>query len=184
MAFDSKTHIFGVRDCKIAKLTGESGSSPTYDTSKDVPGIQEIAVKFSIAEKELRGDDQVLDVRTAIESIEVSATHAIVSEEAMAVILGGSTTSSGSSPNKVETYNLAGDDRPNYFKIEAQVVEVDEVGADLHFICYKCKVKDFELGAKGDDYRTVSFAAKAIPCLTTDKAFYKLEANETAKPIT
>jgi len=184
MAFSSETFVFGVRDCKIAKLTDESGSSPIYDTSKDVPGIQEFKVKFNISEKELRGDDQILDVRTTIDSIEISANHAIISKHVLAVMLGGSATLSGTSPNRVETYTLNGDDRPNYFKIEAQVVEVNDVGADLHFVCYKCKVKDHDMGAKVDDYYTVSFTAKAIPCQSTDKAFFRLVGNETAQPIT
>ncbi|MEW6555076.1 MAG: hypothetical protein AB1384_12415 [Actinomycetota bacterium] len=182
MAFDNVTHVFGVKDCKIAKMTADSGSSPTYDTSVDVPGIQEVTVRFNIEEKELQGDDVTLDIRSKLKSLEVSAVHAKISLDVLPVLLGGATTESGTTPNIKKTYARAGADVLTYFKIEAQVVEVDDEDADLHFVCYKCKVTNHEMGAKGEDYRTVSFSAKGIPCASND-SFYDLVANETAAAI-
>lgn len=182
MAIDRETFVFGVRDCKIAKLTDDSGSEPTYDTAVDVPGIQELEVSFNIDTKELKGDDTTLDKRTTISSISLDVTHAKISLDALPVLLGGATTESGTSPDTVITYRQ-GEGQPPYFKLAAQVVYVDEEGADLHFLAYKCKVSDFTMGATGDDYRVVSFSAEAIPCTSDPSLFYDLIEHETATSL-
>lgn len=178
MAIDGESFVYGVRDCKVAKLTADA-NPPTYDSFVDVPGIQNFDVTFKFQEKELKGDEITLDVHTKTESIELKVEHAKISQAAQAVLLGGTATTSATK-NK---FALGGDDVPNYFKIEAQVVEVDEDDADMHFVAYKAKVTDFQLGAKGEDYRTVSFTAKAIPCTEDRTKFYEQVENSTATEI-
>ena len=179
MAFDKETFVYGVTDCKVYPLTTESGTQPpAYGTAVDVPGIQEIGISYNLESKELQGDDVVLDRRTSIKSISLDVTHAKISLDALPVILGGTTSTSGTTPNRVYTYRQD-DVSPPYFKLAAQVTQVDEDHADLHFVAYKCKVTDFSLGATGEDYKTVSFTAEAIPCVNSSY-FYDLVEHETA----
>ncbi len=179
MATDGETFVYGVRDCKIAKLTADA-APPTYDAFVDVPGIQTFDTSFKFQEKELKGDDVTLDIHTKVDHIEIKVEHAKISQAAMAVILGGTATESGTTPNVQHKYAQGGDDVPNYFKMECQVTEIDEEDADMHFLTYKTKVTDYQLGAKGEDYRTISFTAKAIPCTEDRTKFYEQTENETA----
>jgi len=182
VAFDEVTFVYGVTDCKIAQLVDDSGSTPTYDDAIDVPGIQEFEVSFNVESKELTGDDVVLDRRTAVKSISVDVTHAKISLEALEVLLGGTLTTSGTSPSRVHMYRQ-GSSTPPYFKLSAQVTQVDEEGADLHFVLWKAKITDFSMGATGDDYKTVSFTAEAIPCAGNTDYFYDLIEHETAQSL-
>jgi len=179
MAFDKETFVYGVQDCKIAALMDDSGMSPTYGSAIDVPGIQEIEVSYNIESKELKGDDVVLDKRTTINSIGIDVTHAKISLDALGALLGGTVSASGTTPNRTFTYRQGGG-QPNYFKLSAKVVQVDEDGADMHFVMYKCKVTDFSMGATGEDYKTISFSAEAIPCAGNSNYFYDLIEHETA----
>lgn len=182
---NQETFFYGVKDCKISKLlTDSSGASaPTYDAPIDVPGIRKVTCRFNTEEKELTGDDITIDTRTKVKSVELSVENAEVDLQVLPILLGGATTASGTTPNRKATYALKGADRPNYFKLEAQITEVDEEDADGHLIGFKCKVSGSpELGAQGDDYQVVSFSAKAIPCLSDD-SFFSVELNETETPI-
>ena len=182
MAFDQETHVFGVRDCKIALLSDDSGAAPTYDAFVDVPGIQEVTLGFDFTEKELKGDDIILDTRSTLDSITAKVSHAEINLDALPVILGGTTTVSGTTPNKSYSYNRLGTDSIPYFKIEAQVCYVDEDDADMHLVLYKSRITDHEVGATGEDYKAVSFSAKAIPC-KSNNMLYTLAMNETAVTI-
>ena len=185
MAFDKESFVYGVKDCKVAKLTADAqGGAATYDSVVDVPGIKSVGVSFAVDEKELRGDEIIIDSRAKISSVELSVEHAVVDQDVLVVLLGGAATSSGTTPNIVKFFDLEGADRPNYFKLEAQVVDIDDESADAHFITWKAKLSgNLEMGAEGEDYKTVSFTAKGIPRLSDDKMF-QLKFNETETAIT
>jgi hypothetical protein len=183
MAFDDNTFVYGVKDCKISKLLTDAAPGPTYDTPIDLPGIQEFGFKPSITEKKLKGDDKTIDIRTKTEEVEISFKNAKIALQALGVIFGGTYTSTGATPNQVKKLAVKGADTPDYFKIEAQVVEVDEEAADLHFRAYKAKLSNVgELGAIMDDYRVCSFTAKGIPC-ESDDSFFEILENETETAI-
>lgn len=182
---NKETFVFGVKDCKISKLLTDTsgGLAPTYEAAVDVPGIRKVVARFNSAEKELKGDDITIDTRTTVENVEVSCENAEIDLDVLPILIGGTTTTSGTTPNGKATWLLNGADRPSYFKMEAQIVEVDEEDADLHFIAFKAKVSgNPELGAQGDDYQVVTFSAKAIPCLSDD-SFFSIVQNETAAAI-
>lgn len=181
MALDTVSFVYGVNDCKIAKLLTDA-NPPTYDTLVDVPGITEVGVSFKMDSKKLKGDETTIDQRTKIEAIELKVEHAQVSLDAMAVLLGGTVTSSGTTPNVVQTY-AQGAGTPNDFKLICKVDTVDVDAADMHFVAYKCKVTAFDEGAKGEDYRTVSFTAEAVPCANAAAYFYDQIMHETAADI-
>jgi len=183
MTLSKDTIVFGVKDCKIAKLLTDVTSAPTYDPVIDVPGIQEFGFKPNITSKELKGDEITIDSRSKIDFIEISVKNAKIALDALEVIFGGTLSSTGSTPNQKHKLAQKGADRPHFFKIEAQVIDVDDEDADLHFVSYKAKVSSVgDLGAVGDDYKVVSFTAKGIPC-TSDDSFYDLDYNETAETI-
>jgi hypothetical protein len=183
MAFDSDTFVFGVKDCQIAKLLTDASPGPTFDPIIDVPGIQEFSFKPLVTEKKLKGDDKTIDIRTTIEEVEINVKNAKIPLQALEVILGGTYTNTGATPNQINKLAVKGVDRPHYFKIEAQVTQVDEEDADLHFVAFKAKLSSVgDLGAVGEDYKFLSFTAKGIPC-DGDDSFFDIVENETETAI-
>jgi hypothetical protein len=163
---------YGVKDAKIAKLTADpAGGSPTYATSIDVPGIKRIGIGGSMNNKELRGDNQLLDSNSVMTALTAQIEHAKLNLDAMAVMEGSTVTDSGTTPNQLATLSLTGAQTPNYFKVEAQVVSVDAGIADGHLILWKCILTDPLTGGAiaEEDYSLPTFAVKAIPLLSNNK---------------
>lgn len=183
MAIDNSTFVFGVKDCQIAELLTDASPGPTYDTIIDIPGIQEFGFKPNVSEKDLKGDEITIDRRAKFENVEISVKNAKIPLDAFEVIFGGTLTSTGTTPNVINKLAVKGVSRPGYFKIEAQVTDVEDDDADFHFVAYKAKLSSVgDLGATGEDYKVVSFTAKGIPC-EGDDSFFDLIYNETETAI-
>lgn len=181
------THVskqFAVKDAKIAKvLTDPSGGSATYATSIDVPGIKTVGVGGDVNNQQLRGDNQLLDTDTVLGNVTLSVEHAKVSLDALAVMMGLTVTDSGTTPNQIATAALAGNNSPNYFKLEAASATADPVAGDLHYVFYKCKISSLpSLGLAEEDYATVSFDCICVPRLADNK-WMDIVLNETAVAI-
>jgi hypothetical protein len=180
MPLTTVTKILGINDIKISKLTVDDGTTLTYQTSVDVPGSTSLKLGAKFVEKELRGDEVILDRYTKIDSIDFSFDHAKVSLDVLNVILGGTTAAAGTTPAQTQTYTLKGTDIPNYFKIEGQSKYTD--AGDVHIILYKCKINKFDYELKGEDYASVSISGTAIPT-AKDSKIKDVIINETAAAI-
>lgn len=180
---DGTTFLYSIEDCKIREVLTDNETSITYGNAIDIPGIKSVVARFTTEEKELRGDSKTLDRRTTLKDVELSIEHAVLSHEALAVIVGGETALTGTTPNRKHKWTVATGDKPRYFSIEFRVVEVDGEGADFHFKAYKAKLTGSpELGAMGDDYKSASFSCKAIPTIH-DGSWWDTTINETATAI-
>jgi hypothetical protein len=185
LAVTHVSKIYAVEDCKIAKLTGDSGASATYAAIIDVPGIKTVEIAGNIDTKELRGDNQLLDSNSTLTNITVNITHAKISLDVLPVILGGTTADSGSTPNQVATFDRLGTDTFDYFKLEAKTPTngADPTGGDIHFILHKLMISSFpDMGHAEEDYRIVGFTATASPLVSTSK-WITVKINETAAAI-
>ncbi len=180
MALTTQTKILGINDAKISKLTLDDATSLTYGTAVDVPGIRSLKITPNFIEKELRGDEAVLDTYTKLDSIEWSFENAILSLDALAILLGGTVTAAGVTPNQTQTYTLTKDDVPAYFKLEAKA-DYTSAG-DVHVVLYKCKANKVDYELKGEDYAVVSASGKAIGTVNNGKV-KDVVINETAVEI-
>ena len=183
ISHDSK--LYAVEDAKIAKLlTDPSGGSATYDTLIDVPGIKTVSLTFDLENKELRGDNRRLDSDTTLAGVTVAFSHAKLSLNALAVMLGGTNTDSGSTPNQKATFTRLGADALNYFKLEAKTptAGVDTGTGDAHMVFYKLKLATYELGFAEEDYQIFSGTAQGVVMLSNDK-YFDIVFNETAAAI-
>ena len=131
-------------------------------------------------EKELRGDESVLDSYSKLDFIDWSFENSIMSLDVLAILLGGEVTAGGVTPNRTETYSLKSTDKPKYFKLEGKS-DYTDVG-DAHVILYKCKANKVEYTFVGEDYAKVSAAGKAI-ARKYDGAIKDIVFNETATDI-
>lgn len=180
------TKVYAVEDAKIAKLTADpSGGSATYATSIDVPGIKEIGVTPEVNSVELRGDNVQLDADSNLIGLTLSVVHAKLHLDVLAVLIGGTVTDAGTTPNQTATYDRITTDSFNYFRLEGKTPTngVDVVGGDVKLSFWKCKLTSIDLGFAEEDYRTVSFEARGVYRLADNKLF-AIALRETAAALT
>lgn len=186
MALAHVTKLYGVVDGKIAKLTADpAGGSATYGSLIDVPGIKTIAITGTVDTKQLRGDNAKLDQFSVLSDISATVTHAKISLDAFAVMVGGAVADTGTTPNQKATYDLLGTDSMNYFKLEGvtPLGGVDVVGGDFHYVLHKLILTAYpEEGFAEEDYKIISFTASASPRIADSKWIQKV-FNETAAAI-
>lgn len=170
------TKRFAVDDAKVAKITADPvGGSTTYATSVDVPGIKSVTISIDITEKELRGDNKLLDTDVVYAKATGTFNYAKGSHDLHAVLLGATKTDAGTTPNQTSTLALLGTNRPNAFKFEAKTPTggADPSGlvtGDEHLVLYKCKITGFGgYGFAEEDYQTFSVPFVAYGRLSDDK---------------
>lgn len=178
--------LLEIEDAKIAPMTADTGSSPTYGSSVDVPGIMKIAVSPKVENKKLYGDNKLLDIWSRVTEVELDVECAQLSLDAMKVLCGGTVTASGTTPNQKQTYSLKGNDTsPSYFKIEGRWMYADPTVGDVHILLYKVKIIDppsFEVQGADGNFGTVKFKGTAIPC-NSNNNWFDIVINETASAI-
>lgn len=182
MTLSKQTVILGVDDAKIFELTADNASSLTYGSAIDVPGIQKIDLTPKFTEKGLKGDEKILDYYVHLDLIAWEFHSAKVSLDVLAILEGGTITTSGTTPNQSHTYNVKDTSTPKYFKFEAKAnYTAGEVG-DFHVKLYKCKATSVDVDHTTQDYAIVSARGIAIP--TTNNGNIKdYVINETSTAI-
>ncbi len=181
------TRVYGIKDAKIAPLTADPASgTPTYGALIDVPGIKTYEVSGDVEVKKLRGDNTQLATNAAISNIQVSITHAKMSLDVLAAIVGGTVTDSGTTPAQKTTWDLTADTATlPPFKLEGVTPPngIDIVGGDVHVVLHKLTLSAFpDLGFAEEDYRIASFTADADPLQSNGK-WISTVINETAAAI-
>ena len=177
----AETLPYGLRDVKVYTLT----SAGVKGTSVDLPNARVLSFDEAEDFEELRGDDKVIVTRGKGPTISWELESGGISMEALAVINGGTVTSTGTTPNQKKTYSKkVTDARPEFF---AEGQAMSESGGDFHAVLYRLKATGgvegelsdgtfFLTQASGDGY-----GSKAAG--STD-ALYDLVQNETAVAIT
>lgn len=181
MPLPTETKLLELTDVKISPLTSDA-DPPVYGTAVDVPGIQTLEVTPKLASKELRGDNKILDVWSRCESIDWKWSCAKLPLEVLDILLGGTVTAAGTTPNQTQTYSLVGADRPTWFKVEGKVAYVEEGLGDVHVVIFKCKCTGGAAFSLGEDFAKLEASGVAIPLGTTDKLLDVI-LNETAVDI-
>ena len=185
------TKIYSVQDCKIAKLTADpAGGTATYATSVDVPGIRSLVLSQAMNPKYLKGDNTLLDADVTISEPWVGKLVAAkLSLDVEAVLIGGTVSDTGTTPNMVTTLIQSGGTAssptvPNYFKLEATASDMDLVGGDYHLTLFKCKITQANfLGFAEEDFMAYDLDIAAVPRLA-DGQWMQRVFNQTAVSIT
>lgn len=164
---------YGLRDVKL-KAEGTT-------TQVDLPNSRTFS--FSEAENftELRGDDTVVAIRGTGPSVNWDLEAGGISLEAYAILVGGTVTESGVTPNIKKTYKkLVTQSRP-YFRVEGQAIS--DSGGDFHVVLYRCKAEgDIEGELTDGEFWLTSGSGRAVKDLASD-VLYDFIQNETATAI-
>ena len=187
MTIPTESKLLELKDVKIYPLlTDPSGGSATYDVAVDIPGITKLSIKPNLVTKELQGDNVILDEWSKLMSVEMAFENKKVSLNALKVLQGGTVTTTGVTPATVTSYDVGINDRPGYFKIEGQILYVEDGLGDAHIVAYKCKSTDgaaWEVSDMSGDFASVKGTVKGIPSAATGK-IYSVVFNETKVDLT
>lgn len=182
MALSKQSVILGVDDVKIFPISEDSSSALTYGTALDVPGIQRIDLSPNFTEKGLKGDGKILDYYIQLDTIGFSFDSAKVDLDVLAVLEGGTVSTSGTTPNEIHTYTVGADSTPNYFKLEGKTNYTGGEAGDFHFTLFKCRANSVVVEYRTQDYAVVSVVGIAIPT-TNNGNIKEYKMNETAATI-
>ncbi len=162
MALKTVTKLFGVDDAKLFPVTEDSTENFTCGTGIDLPGVRQISITYEIEEKELTGDEKVLEVSNKIKSITFNMEYAKLSLEVLAQLTGGTYSTSGSGDTEKGVFSFGGGDLPNYFQLKAQILDTSNDGGDVHFCIYKAKATAIPINGVQDDFATLTFDGKGV----------------------
>lgn len=168
---------FGLRDVKIAVLTGE-----VPGTSVDLPNARTLS--FSEAEdfEELRGDDGVVAVHGLGASVDWELENGGVNFESVKAMYGGTIEETGVTPNLEKSFHKAETDQRPYFQITGQAIS--DSGGDFHCILYKCRATGELSGEMADGSFWLTGASGRAIGRVSDRRVYTFSMNETVTPLT
>jgi hypothetical protein len=178
MAGLGNTLPFGLRDVRLWSLdnTGTRISPPV-----DLPVARTFSFKVVISSAQLMGDDIIQASHTYDPLVEWELEAGGYTMEALAVLLGGTVTTTGTTPAQVKTFSQKTTDSRPYFEVEGQAIS--DSGGDMHAIVYRCKC-DGDLDGKFDNgnFALTKATGKAYGRLDNQK-LYDFVQNETAVAI-
>lgn len=132
MALNTTPKPFGLSDVKITNIGGT--------TQVDLPDSAEFTFKERILSAEGKGDDKLGSVVSVLEAVEWELKCTSLPLEALAIMYGDATSTSGTTPDQIKTLDRAGATRLPYFKIYGK--SLGEGDDDVHCILWKCKVTE------------------------------------------
>ena len=178
--------LMELADVKVAKLLTDVSSAPTYDSLVNLSGALKLTISPKSEMKKLYGDSELKDVYSRVTEIEIDGECTVLSLDALKIMLGGTVTASGTTPNQKQTFALTSATATlPFFKIEGKWTYAGEGLGDAHVVLYKCKVSDapaVEINDASGAFGTIKFKAIALPA-TANGAWYDLVLNETAASI-
>lgn len=178
MAWDTALP-FGMRDSRLTPYTTQQATA--LGTSADYPNAQTLSFSESEDYEELRGDDKVIAIVGKGASVEWEMENGGISVPAFKTLNGGSSATTGVTPNQVTTYTKKVTDVRPYFKAEGQ--SISDQGGDFHVVLYKARASEGVEGELGDGAFWITGASGlAIPATLSGKVdwLYDFVLNETA----
>lgn len=174
--------VYDVDDFQVAKLLTDVTTAPTYDTLVDVPGVASVSLQPGIKSAELKGDAKVLARKGNIDRYAFSAVYGKLSLDALAVLMGGTSAESGTTPNIIAKWTLSGSNQLPYFKALFRILNADV--ADVHVTAWKCQATGGTLiDQSTDNFGQPKIDFEAIACVSSDAKFVDIEFFETATPL-
>lgn len=172
MAATGSLAEYGVKHMSIAELLtdNEEDAFPTYDAPIDVPGVQTISYQQNQTSETLTGDDSILAIQAALESIQIDVEHGKLSHAVKAVLEGGTHSKESSVSGKSSSiFTLKGSSEAKYFRIDAYLTKTDKPGTVIQVTFYKVKVTSSSGERSYGAFKTNSFSCEAVKCNAGDE---------------
>lgn len=185
MPLPTDTPLFSVDEAAAyLMVTDPVGAVCTYGAKIPIPGINGTTVDPDVLSKELYGDNRVQGHAAVLRKIMVGLTYARMSQTLLALVTGGTSTASGTTPAQKTTFSIGKSASPPYVKVEYRIVTNLEIpgpsgGGSVNVKLNKCKVADWKPTVAKEDYglQVVNFAC-VFPQGTSN--IIDMDFNETA----
>lgn len=167
---------FGLRDVKLRPIdaTGVVG------VSVDLPNSRTFSFGEAEDFEQLRGDDTVVAMRGKGATVDWELEAGGISLNAYKILAGGTTTTSGVSPNTKTTYSKTSTDARPYFQVEGQAIS--DSGGDFHVLLYRCRATGDLSGEMADGSFWLT-GAKGQAIANAAGAIYDFIENESVAAI-
>jgi len=164
MPLTTTTYVYGVDDLYLYPITADSSSSYTLGTGIDVQGVKSINLDLTYDQKELSGDEVILDVHSKIKKAEFSIDYALLNLDVLKNAMGGQLVASGTTPNMKQTLSLMSNNSPGYVQLHAQISGVDSLQAcaSLNLVLFKCRITASPIGGSEGDYAKCSLSGSSF----------------------
>lgn len=173
-----------IDDAKIALLTADLSSAPTYAASVDVPNVVELNFQFQMKTALLEGDSVVDAVYSKITHATGTISFRAAALDLDANLLGGTMTQTGTTPNQITTLDILGSSLAQYFKVEGRATHVegiDGVATGDRVTVWKAKVTTGPTTTRSGDFVITEYGFTAVRARSNNKLVSKvLEETKTA----
>lgn len=169
---------FGLRDVKVATL---NAGTEAPGTSVDFPNARTFSFSETSDSEELRGDDGIIAVHDLGSGVDWELEGGGYSFESIALMYGGTVTSTGVTPAQKKTYVKLDNDARPYFQVEGQAIS--DSGGDFHIVLHKAKATGELSGEMADGSFWLTGASGRAIGRTTDRKLYSIIQNETTTAI-
>lgn len=173
---------YGLRDVRLTPYT--DFTCTVLGVGVDLPYGRSLSFVETEEFSDLRGDDKLVATKGAGPNVEWELESGGVSFEAVAVMYGGTVSTTGITPNQIKKLRKKVTDQRPYFKIEGQAIS--DSGGDLHIVIYRARATDNLEGELGDgEFFLTGASGKGLPSLVVADLDYVWDfvQNETATPI-
>jgi hypothetical protein len=173
------TKSYSLTDLKVATV---AAGTEAWGTLVDVPGIRSMEVAITTDSEELRGDSTILAVVDKGNGCEFTLEEGGVSLEALAVMLGPTIATTGTTPAQVNTWTIKSTDNRPYFGIIGQALADDNV-SDLHVAVLKAKlVGNVSFTFADEAFATPTMEGQGVG-RATDSQLLRIIQHETKIPL-
>ena len=162
MTLATNSFMVGIADTKAFSVTADTLASYTCGAAIELPGMQNFQIDPNIISKVLSGDDVDLETYVKLKGAKFSFECGYMDLNLLASMLGGTVTSSGTTPNQINTYSLQQNDNAGYVQIAFQVTNLTPGIACQEFRLFKCKIDALPLGSKQDEFATFKISGNAV----------------------
>jgi hypothetical protein len=168
---------FGLRDVKLRPID----ASGVVGASVDLPNARTLSFTETEDFEELRGDDKQVAIRGKGSGVDWDLESGGLPIAAYKIIAGGTSTTSGTTPNSITTFTKKSTDARPYFQVEGQAIS--DSGGDVHVLLYRCRATGDITGEMADGaFWLTGCSGRALGDATD--TVYDMVINETAVAIT
>lgn len=133
-------------------------------TGKDAPGFISISGDPQTTETEHRGDNKVLSKGATIDSIDLEVVFGYWDFDAITALVGGTVTTSGTTPNQVRKLVHKTTDQPADCAIKAQTRSKSADGGGTRVTYPRCQPQGLPgYGMQDQEYNDLTVNMTAIP---------------------
>lgn len=171
MPYGDDIGVWGNQDAKGRLiLTDPKGGSPTFGPWVDFPGVSEISVKGEVTSIEGEGDNEVWTASNT-KMLSGKAMFSRESIEALKVLIGGASASSGSAPNQQTDWQDSADRLPR-LELQWRPLQGDDASSsDVVRTLHNVQVTSWEMADKFGEASKPGFEFKATRRKSDGKRF-------------